>query len=197
MDTFTEQPAPAQQFSIRRVFLVSLISSLSLSALVAIFIFLVGNFGEIEVRLLLTTLTIGGYSLTGLCSSVLYDKRRYTGFALLGIVVAVIGFLMTVGALWEIVDPEDAWKGVLIFMVLSFSIAHTSLLLLAKSEHSLVNTLLSATVICIAIVAGMLINLIIGAFNGLGEFYYRLLGVFAVLDVLGTIVVPILRRVKS
>ena len=197
MDTFTNQPTPVQQFNIKRVFVTSLISSLSLSALVAIFVFLFGSFGETEVRLLITTLTIGGYSLTGLCSSVLYDKGKYTIFSLLGILVAVIGFLVTVGAIWEIVDLGNVWKGVFVFMTLSFSIAHSSLLLLAKSEKVLVNSLLFATIVSIAVVAGMLINLIVGEFSDINEFYYRLLGVFAVLDVLGTIVVPILRRVKS
>lgn len=197
METFTNQSVPAQQFSIKRVFFVSLISSLSLSALVAIFVFLVGDFGETEVRLLLTTLTIGGYSLTGLCSSVLYDKRKYATFALLGILVAVIGFLVTVGAIWEIVDLKDLWKGVLIFITLSFSIAHSSLLLPAQSENRLINSLLSVTIIFIGVVAGMFVNLIVGEFDDFSGFYFRLLGVFAVLDVLGTIVVPVLRRAKS
>jgi hypothetical protein len=196
MDTFTDQPVVSEQFSIRRVFLVSLIASLSVSAFVAIFVFLVGNFGQTEIRLLLTTLTIGGYSLTGLCSSVLYDRRRYTSFALLGMFVAVLGFLMAVGAIWEIVNLGDIWKAVFTFMILSFSIAHASLLLLAKSESIFVNSLLSLTILFVAIVAGMLINLVIGRFDYLGEFYYRLLGVFSVLDVLGTIVVPILRRLR-
>lgn len=197
MDTVTNQMVVPRQFSIKRVFLTSLIVSLSISAAVAIFVFLFGNFGETQIHLLLTTLTIGGYSLTGLCSSVLYDKRKYTSFALLGLVVAAIGFLLTVAVIWEITTLEEMWKAVLICMILSLSIAHSSLLLLAKSESRLVNTLLSITLIFVVAVAGMLINLIVGTFDTAGEFYYRLLGVFAVLDVLGTIVVPILRRVKS
>src|SRR3989344_5469629 len=142
---FTNRSGVPRQFSAKRVFLLSLIASLSFSAFVAIFVFLIGNFGETETRLLLTTLAIGGYSLTGLCSSVLYDKRKYTGFSLLGILIAVIGFLVTVGAIWEVVDFQDSWKGVFILMVVSFSIAHASLLLLARSENGLVNSLLYAT----------------------------------------------------
>src|SRR3989344_4691879 len=126
MDTLTNQASAPKEFSTRRVFLVSLISSLILSALVAIFVFLIGNFGDTEVRLLLTTLTIGGYSLTGLCSSMLYDKNKYAGFAVLGIIVAVFGFLVTVGVIWEVFELDETWKAALIFMVLSFSIAHSS-----------------------------------------------------------------------
>ncbi len=53
-----------QQLGVRGILLVSLIASLSLSALIAIFVFLFGDFGETEIKILLTTLTIGGYSLT-------------------------------------------------------------------------------------------------------------------------------------
>lgn len=180
----------------KKVFLVSLIASLSVSALVAILIFLIGNFGETEARLLFTTLSIGGYSITGLCSAALYDKRKYTGFALLGIVIAVIGFLVTVGGIWEIIDFDTTWKAVAVCAILSLSIAHASLLLLAKSENGLVKSLLYATIVFIVVVAGMLIHLIVLDFNAVGEYYYRLLGVFAVVDVLGTILVPILRRIN-
>ena len=196
MQGFQQTPS-TQQFSIRRVFLISLIASLSISALIAIFVFLLGDFGETEIKLLLTTLTIGGYSLTGLCSSVLYDRKKYLPLAFSGIIVSVLGFLVTVGAIWEIVDFDDIWKSVVIFIVLAFSIAHSSLLLLAQSDKNLVNTSLNTTIIFIVIVALMLIYLVLAEFDDVDEFYYRLLGVFAVLDVLGTIVTPILKKFNS
>jgi len=197
MGGLQQTPAP-QQFSIRRVFLVSLIASLSISALIAIFVFLFGNFGETEFKLLFTTLTVGGYSLTGLCSSVLYDRRKYLPLAFSGIIVSAIGFLITVGAIWEIVDFDDVWKSVIIFIILAVSIAHSSLLLLARSTKNSVNVCLSATIIFIVIVALMLIYLVLNEFpHRTDEFFYRLLGVFAVLDVLGTIVTPILKKFNS
>ena len=185
---------------IKRVFLVSLIASLSISALIAIFVFLFGNFGETEFKILFTTLTVGGYSLTGLCSSILYDRRKYLPLAFSGIIVSVIGFLITIGTIWEIVDFDDVWKSVIIFAILAVSLAHSSLLLLLKSTKNSVNVCLWATIIFIVIVAIMLIYLVLSEFNlhlyQIDEFFYRLLGVFAVLDVLGTIVTLILKKVN-
>ncbi len=188
-----------QNFNFKRTFLITMIVSLSISALIGIFIFLFGDFGETEARLLLTTLTIGGYSLTGLCCSVLYEKRKFTPLALSGMIISIIGFLYTVLVIWEAIDLDHdfTWKALIIFIVLAASTAHSCLLLLIKSEKSLVNSALSGTIIFISIVALMLIILVLNEFDNVGEFYFRLLGVFAILDVLGTIVTPILNKVYS
>lgn len=153
-----------------------------------------GNFRETEFKLLLTTLTVGVYSLTGLCSSVLYGRKKYITFAFLGIIVSVLGFLMTVGTIWKIVDFNGVWKSVEIFIILAFSIAHSSLLLLARSDKNLINSCITATIGFIIAVALILIYLVLAKDEVI---YYRLLGVFAVLDVLGTIVTPILKKLNS
>jgi len=188
-----------QNFNFKKTFLITMIISLSISALIGIFIFLFKDFGETEFRLLMTTLTIGGYSLIGLCCSVLYEKRKFIPLALSGMVISVIGFLYTVLVIWETIDLDNdfTWKFSIIFIVLAASTAHSCLLLLIKSEKSLVNSALSATIIFISIVAFMLVILVLNEFDVVSEFYFRLLGVFAILDVLGTIVTPILNKVYS
>lgn len=188
-----------QNFNSKKTFLLTMIISLSISALIGIFVFLFGDFGRTEFRLLMTTLTIGGYSLTGLCCSVLYKKRKFTPLALSGMVISVIGFLYTVLVFWEAIDLDYDFtlKALIIFIILAASTAHSCLLLLIKSEKSLVNSALSATIVFISIVAFMLIILILNELDGVGDFYFRLLGVFAILDVLGTIVTPILNKVYS
>src|SRR3989344_5979590 len=62
---------------VKKAFLISMIVSLSISVLIGIVIFLLGSFGETQTRILLTTLTIVGFSLAGLCSATLYDKQNY------------------------------------------------------------------------------------------------------------------------
>lgn len=184
-----------QKFNFKKIFLVTMIISLSVSALIGIFVFLFGDFKETEFRMLTTTLAIGGYSLTGLCCSALYEKRKFTSLALFGMIISVIGFFYTVLVIWKAIGIEDSWKALIIFVILAFSTAHSSLLLLIKPKKALVYGVLSATVIFILIVALMLIKPVLNEFPGPGEFYYRVLGVFAILDVLGTILVPILNKV--
>ena len=133
--------------------------------------------------------------MTGLCGSVLYDRREYVPVAFAGIIVSVIGFLLTVGAIW-VYESDEIWKSAAIFSILAFSIAHSSLLLLARTDKKLVGFSLAATIAFIAIVALMLIYLVLAEAD-VDELYFRLLGVFAILDVFGTILTPILRKISS
>lgn len=186
--------------SFKKVFLISLIVALSISALLGIIIFLEGNFDEIQFKILLTTLTIGGFSLTGLCCATLLDKKRFSGFAVFGIIVSVWGFLFITSLIWDIVNwysYDNLWKFMLITIILAFSTAHSCLLLLIKSEKDIVNVSLSTTLLFISFVALELIALILVEFNIDSIMWYRVLGVFAILDVLGTIVTPILLKVTS
>jgi hypothetical protein len=184
--------------NLKKVFLYLLIGSLSLSALVAIFIFIVGSFNDIDFKILLTTLTIGGYSLTGLCDSVLYANKKYFPIVFLGAFVSILGPLSTFVAIWGNSTSETLGNAVAIFAVLAISIAHISLLMLLAPEKHAVKVSLGATIIFIALVALMIIYLVLAQDSVLlGSSYFRWLGVFAVLDALGTIITPILKKVNS
>lgn len=180
----------------KKYFLRTLIVALVVSAIIGIVIFLVGDFGETEIKLLFTTLAIGGFSLTGLSSSTIHTHREFKLFAVTGMLVSVIGFLMTIIAIWEIVDPDDMWQTVLVFVILALSIAHVSLLFQIRPKSKNIKYTLIGTIVFISIVALMLIKSTINKFEE-NEFYFRLLGVFAILDVLGTIATPILNRITE
>lgn len=185
--------------NLKKAFLISLIISLSLSALLGIIIFLVGNFGEIQVKILLTTLTFGGTSLTGLCCATLFEKRRFPTFAVISLILSVWACLFITLTIWldESFFFEDSWKVMIISIILAFSAAHISLLLLIRSNKTLVNSLLSMTILFIGLVALELIVLTLGEFDNVDDIWWRVLGVFAILDVLGTIVTPITLKVTS
>ncbi len=180
-------------FNFKKVFLVSFILSLILSSLIAIFIFLFGNFGLTEFRLLFTTFAIGGYSLVGLCHSVLFNKNKYIIFSIFGLIISLASFFVTVGVIWELIKFVDIWRIMLILMVLTFSLAHISLLFIVDLSKILVKITLIMTILFISMIAFMFIYLILD--GDTNEFFYRLLGVFATLDVLGTILTPVLRKV--
>lgn len=180
----------------QKLFLQILIAALTVSALIGIYIFLAGDFGETEIRLLLTTLAIGGYSLTGLCCATIYKRESLKIFSTAGMGISVVGFLMTTGAIWEFIDIDTVWKGMIIFMILSATMAHISLLLQLRLSDSTTRQLLIATIVFVSLVAIMLTYSILNDFEE-GEFYYRVLGVFAILDVLGTIATPVMNRIRS
>ena len=181
---------------IKKAFITTIIISLILSALEAIFIFLFRKFGEIEIRILLTTLSIGAHSIAGLIFSILYEKRKLLLFSISGLGITIFGFIINVLYIWKIVDGEFYYKTFLIFSIILFSSLHASLILLVKSEKNLVNIFKFFTIFMISIVTIMLIILVLSISTdlNLGEWYYRILGVMAVLDGLGTILTLIFSR---
>ena len=183
----------------KKAFLITLIISLSLSALIGIIIFLAGDFGEIQVKTLLTTLALGGASLTGLCCATLLEKKRFSTFAVIGLVLSIWACLYTIFLIWAGGEGlfEDSWKILIVSIILAFSSAHISLLLLIKSDKTLVNSFLSITILFISLVALELILFTFEEFNNIENIWWRVLGVFAILDVLGTIVTPITMKVTS
>ena len=183
--------------NLRKLFLYLLVASLAVSGLMGIFIFLFSDFGDTQVKLLFTTLGIGGCSLTGLCSATLFGKPAFKLFSSFGIVVALLCFGVVVFTIWsEISVFENSWKILVSLIVLTVTLAHISLLLNLNTVNALVKNVLIATVACIAIVSGMLFFMIYGNSDP-DDFFYRLLGVFAILDVVGTIVTPILNRTQK
>ncbi len=103
-----------ENLNYKKYFIITLIVALSISALIGIIIFLFGDFGEIEIQLLLTTLSIGGYSLTGLCSYIIYNRKDLKAFSIYGMLISINGFISTIMAIWEIFDFENLWKTIAI-----------------------------------------------------------------------------------
>ena len=182
--------------NLKRVFLISVIASLSIAALVGIVIFLLGRFGETELRILLTTLFLGLFSLTALCCATLYERQKAAPISLLGLLASAGALLMTLVVVWGDFE-EDGIKIALILGILAFSFAHVSLLLLPTISSNAVQFIRSSTFFFIALVAGMLIYFILTDFRTYDGFFIRLIGVFSILDVLGTIVTPIAMKMTA
>ena len=108
-----------RDINFRRAFLLAMIISLAISAFIGIFILLVGKFGNVEISILLTTLTLGFFSLTGLCCATLYEKWGMDCISLLGVIFSIGGFLYTVFGIWKII-AFDRWEIFsLIFAIIS------------------------------------------------------------------------------
>jgi hypothetical protein len=165
--------------------------------LLGICIFLFGKFEETEIKLLLTTLSIGGCSLTGLCCATIYIIDKYKTFSAAGMVTAGLCFIVILFTIWGgIENIESTWKLLLSLIVLSVSLAHISLLLNIPLVNEMVESIRTVTIVFIATVAVMLVTLIFGEFDS-QELFYRLLGTFAILDILGSIITPVLNKIQK
>ena len=179
----------------KKLFLRILIAGITASAGIGIMIFLFGDFGSTEISLLLTTLAIGGFSLTGLCCSTLYEQDKFRIFSIVGMILSTIALVVSILIIWEFSLLDEIWQLMLIAIILAVGTAHVSLLLLIEPKNKEIRRTLEFTVLVIISVALMLINMVIN-FND-SELYFRLLGVLAILDVLGTIATPVLNRMAT
>ncbi|MFF2369840.1 hypothetical protein [Agromyces sp. NPDC058110] len=184
----------------RRTAIVVLVASLSITAVVGIVTLLSGEFGEVQGRVLGTTLLIAGASILALCHlSVVARPVRAVGFVGLAAsaVVLVIGLVLIWtpwydnGGGW----PADLWRWFGITSIIAVSLAHANLLLqLSGRRRRAVRIALAVTLAAIAIVAVMLVLPLLTDWEvpgDDGETYWRWFGVVAIVDALGTIVLPV------
>jgi hypothetical protein len=172
----------------RRVAATLTIGSFSVAALMGIAALLGGgDFGEGEGRVLLTTLVVGCASICMLC----YLSTAGTPWAAAGVTGAVVLVLPTVSALtlvwsdWS-GDEDGLLKAFGVGVVCAVTLAQVCLLLGVAGARERLGPLLGTTVVLALVVAAVVSALILGGLGADGV--WRLLGVAAILDVLGTLV---------
>lgn len=183
----------------RKGAIYGIIVSFSLAAIVGIIALLSGDFGETQGKIILTTLLMGATSITALCHLAIADRAmRVVGFVgLAASGVALVTGLVLIWRDWNDSTQEDWFRTFIIAGIIAVSFAHANLLLLLAGRRRLVIRIgLMVTLAMIAGVAIMLILVVasngdIPGFENEG-WYWRLFGVLGILDVLGTVVVPVL-----
>ncbi|MFQ6027508.1 MAG: hypothetical protein ACE5Q6_08455 [Dehalococcoidia bacterium] len=172
-----------------RIFLISTLVSLVVTALIGIGIFILGDFGDTQVRLLLTTLVIGGFSLTGLANALRGGAWWLWALRPVGVAASVIALVMVLLRVWGVFPDERAtWQSLGTLTVLAVTLAHISLLGLLRPQANLVRLWRTGALVAAATLAALIVAGLFEFFdNGFREPYFRLLGVVAILDVLGTI----------
>lgn len=182
----------------RKGAIYGIIISFTAAAFVGILALLGGDFGETQGKILLTTVLFGAFSITALCHLAIADRAmRVVG--VIGLIASALGLITGLVLIWSPWDSPglENWFRVFgVAGVVAVSFAHANLLLLlAGRKRPAIRYGLMATLVAIGIVALMLILPIVtdGDIPGEdGDLYWRVFGVVAILDVLGTVVVPVL-----
>lgn len=173
------------------------IGSFSLAALMGVVALLSGGaFGETEGKILMTTLLVGVASVLVLC----YLATAGAWFQPVGLVGGVVLVAPVVAALvmlwadWEGDPPLAVVRTFGVGGILAGTLAQASLLLvLVRDRAGAVRHLLSVTLALAAVLAGLTSALVLGLEPD-DDVYPRIVGVVAILDVLGTVVVSALTR---
>jgi uncharacterized membrane protein len=187
--------------SLKEFMLLSLVVSLSLCGLAGIIILILGSFGTIEQKVLGTTATFAAFSILGLCCSFLAGKRKYLFVSYTGIATCAAGLLYAALFIWVELDRFSDYFGktMATFAVLAVLLAHTSLILLVPAVKVFLKAALISTICSTAAVLVLALFIIWfgGKINISYNLLFRIMGIFGILAVLGTISVPVLSKINK
>lgn len=186
---------------VRRAAIIIVIASLVISAILGISALLGTGFGDVQGKVLLTTVTIGVFGITTLCHLAIVGRAaRIVGYVGLGAsLAAILPPLVLIWTPWEFLGSAASdgwWKALGVLTVLAVSLAQANLLLLLVGRPQpairviLWSTLAMMSIVAIMIILPILTNGDIPGPNGDG--YWRWFGVVAILDVLGTVTLPVI-----
>jgi hypothetical protein len=184
---------------VKKAFFYSLIVSVILSACIGVLTILQGHYGWVEVRILLTTVTVVGASICGLACGAYLASRHGQVLPLLGIGLTFLAAGMVILGIWTELPSAGYWQIAAVSGVLSVACAHLSLLSMARLTEGY-QWSLTAAYIAIFGVAALIIALIVSprSMSGIaGAGVFQLLGVATIIDAAITILIPIFHRLSK
>lgn len=185
----------------RRATVIAIIVSVALAALIGIITVFVGTLVETQGRILGTTSLVAGISITALCHLAIAGRKvRVMGFG--GLAASIVAGAAGVAVIWgfwsanseiaDIVLKTFALAGILAVFLAQANL----LLLLASRRRRAILVFLNITLATIAVLYGLVVAAVLTDGYIVSQFrddlYIRTLAVVAILDALGTIVVPVL-----
>lgn len=177
----------------KKVALWFLIVSVALSAALGILAILTGNFGDFEMRIILTTLTISAASIGALAAGALWEGRGQKELPLFGIALAVLAALLIISGIWIEPHSEQYWKFTASTGVVAAATTHACLLSLAKlaPRFAWARLVTLTAVYTLAVLIVMTIY-----FEPSGDLAFRLIGTLSIVVAALTIVTPIFHRLS-
>lgn len=174
--------------SLRRISLITVIAAFSIAAVMGIAALLIGEFGDLQLRVLLTTVAVGLEAAAVLCYAT-PTQRRYVELGVAGFVVSLLPFFLGLTLIWNESFANDLTTDLLLTsMVVAATIAQICLLggLTGNVDERTI-WIVRATIL-VAILVALLLCWAILQDDSIGDWFWRSFGVLAILDALGTVV---------
>jgi hypothetical protein len=191
---------PAFPFDrVRPVMLRVVIASLIVAAGVAIVSIATSTFGDTSWRLIATATVFAAFALFAWYDAAI-SSARSSWFALVGFAVSVYLFIAGMAKIWIIQPPDyadtilDGFFGWLILAAIArVALAHVHVVLSteARLRSHVITGVTRVTLALVTILAVMLSVPVLFSPLELDGAYWRVLGVVAVLDALGTVLIPL------
>lgn len=179
---------------IRKLSLKIFLGFLGLTATIAIISVLSGEFGETQVEVLLTSLTISAASVCSMSCAAFIEKKKLKKVGFIGIALSVISAALLITAMWLDIDNEMYGKTTITFCVAAVAFAHAFLLVIPKLDNNQ-KWVQRVSSVSIAILALLIILAVCGEIDSQG--YYRFLAVVAIIVGLETLAIPMLMKLRK
>jgi len=177
----------------KKIALWFLIASVGASALLGIVIVLAGSFSDLQVRVILTTLTISAASICALASGALWESRRTMLLPLPGAILALVAASLVIAGIWKEPESDQFWKFTVSVGLLAVATAHACLLSLARLARRFIWARV-VTLAAVYLLAGLFIFVIY--FTPKGDNVIRILGAISIIAAAFTILTPIFHRLS-
>lgn len=189
---------------VRRAAIWTIIVSLVIAAGIGIATIVSGEFGEVQSKVLLTTLAVAAFAILALCHLAIINRSvRIVGW--IGIGTSVLAFVAAATLIWWVFDWENGGtddlyvtvtKTFVVSTLAAVSFAHANLmLLLATTPIRWMRIALDVNLLLIGLVPLLVIPVILTDGNfppqSLADVYWRFFGVVLILDALGTVALPV------
>lgn len=179
--------------ALRRLSLRLFIAFLCFAALLAIIAVLGGGFGEIQLKIILSSLALAGANVCAMSCAAYLQRRSRSPLPVAGIACAVLAALLVIGGLWAETTGDVFWKTAFSFVVVSVALSHACGLLIPRLASSS-RPVQYAGVAGAGLLALLILIPLWGEVTDSG--YYRFLAVAVIITVLLSLLVPLLARLK-
>lgn len=186
---------------LKRTFLLGMVGSLTLAAMLGIWAFLFGAYGYVQERLILTTLSVALFSLTCLGAAAVYERGRWRPLMCAAFALNAVGLVVYLLVIWvEFFQgywiDEAVAKFMFLVAVWAIALPHAGLLAVPRFAGAL-PWAQRAAVMAVFSLAGLVTFATLTELAGDEDLWFRVIGVLGILAALGTISVPILARVQG
>lgn len=168
--------------------------SVAVSALLGVIALLSGNFGDLQVKILLTTLTTSGASICALSCMTLWEGRGRKYPALPGVVLAIVAAVLVTLGIWMESEAEAYWKAAITLTLIAVATAHISLLSMARLRRGFAWSVSAAYLFTYALAC--MISFMLWAELS-SDAHYRLVGVLSIAVVSLSIAIPVFHKLSA
>ena len=190
---------------VRPIMLRVVIASLVVAAIVAIVSIATANFGDTSWRLIGTAVLFTAFALFSWYDADV-SSRRSSAFAVVSFSVSIYLFVAGMVKIWApartLSDPDgyaswspfDGFLGwVLLALIARVALLHVHLVLAigARLRYRVMSVVTTVTLVLVGTLAALLTLPVLFTWFDVHETYWRAVGVVAVLDALGTVLVPL------